>query len=76
MKSKTSITLSKEVLAALDRFRGKAENRSRLIEKALREYLIRQARAEREKKDRDILDRNAAFLNNETEDVLSYQVKK
>jgi len=76
MKSKTSITLSKEVLAALDRFRGKFENRSRLVEKALREYLIRQVRAEREKKDRDILDRNAAFLNDEAEDVLSYQVKK
>ncbi|HEY3132853.1 MAG TPA: hypothetical protein VGL91_25600 [Acidobacteriota bacterium] len=76
MKSKTSITLSREVLAALDRSRGKAENRSRLIEKALREYLTRQARAEREKKDRDILDRNAAFLNDEAEDVLSYQVKK
>ena len=76
MKSKTSITLSREVLAALDRFRGKAENRSRLIEKALREYLTRQARAEREKKDRDILDRNAAFLNDEAEDVLTYQVKK
>ena len=74
MKIKTSITLSEEVLRSIDSLLVKHKNRSELIEKALRDYLERQAVKERDARDLEILNKKAARLNREAEDVLSYQV--
>lgn len=73
MRVKTSITLSPETLKALDRMGGGKQNRSRLIEQAVRAYVAARARAERDARDRSILDGEADALNREMEDVLAYQ---
>jgi len=74
MTVKTSITLSAETLRALDRAIGRGGNRSRAIEQAILEFLDRRRRAERDARDRAILDRHADELNREAADVLSFQV--
>ena len=73
MKIKTSVTLSREVLSAVDRLAGRNGNRSALIERAIVEYVARRAMAARDKKDRDLLDRHADALNRETSEVLDFQ---
>ncbi len=75
MKVKTSITLSEELVHSIDELLGKQKNRSEFIEKAVRDYIERQAQEERNLKDLDILNKKADKLNTEAEDVLSYQVK-
>ena len=59
-------------MRALDRVGGK-ENRSRLIEQAVLEYLTARTRAAREAKDLEILNRTASRLNEEVEDLLDFQ---
>jgi metal-responsive CopG/Arc/MetJ family transcriptional regulator len=73
MKVKTSVTLSAEVVRAIDRAAGKTSNRSRVLETAAREFLVRRARAERDALDLAILNRCADELNSEMADVLAYQ---
>jgi metal-responsive CopG/Arc/MetJ family transcriptional regulator len=74
MKVKTSITLSEDLIQSIDAFSGGQKSRSELIEKALRDYLDRQALMKRDIKDLEILNRKADRLNAEAEDVLTYQV--
>ena len=73
MRVRTSITLAEDVVHAIDEIVQPGGNRSRLIEDALREYLERRARVERDARDAAILDRVADKLNAEMEDVLAYQ---
>lgn len=75
MKSKTSVTLATAVLVELDKVVGKNGNRSQAIEKAVHEYVQRLKRAEHYRRELDLLNRHARRLNEEAEDVLSYQVK-
>lgn len=75
MKVKTSVTLSREVIAAVDRVAGKNGNRSAVIERAVVDYLARRAIGAREKRDRDLLDRHAEALNREMADVLEFQAE-
>ena len=75
MKIKTSITLPEEILEAVDRLVGPANNRSAVIEQAVREFLASQERRQRDARDREILDKHAQRLSREAEDVLSYQVE-
>lgn len=74
MKVKTSITLSKDVLTTLERL-APNENRSSVIERALREFISQHANRARNARDLEILNRNAGRLNREAEDVLTYQVE-
>jgi metal-responsive CopG/Arc/MetJ family transcriptional regulator len=73
MKEKTSITLSPEVLKGVDRIAGSGQSRSAVIETVLRRYLLEQARKQRDKRDLEILNRNAERLNREAENGLEYQ---
>ena len=73
MKEKTSITLSKEVLAGIDRAAGSKQSRSAFIEAVLAQYLRKQARAQIEARDLELINRAADQLNEEVEDVLRYQ---
>jgi metal-responsive CopG/Arc/MetJ family transcriptional regulator len=73
MKEKTSITLSKEVLTGIDRIAGSKQTRSALIESVLREHLQAKARAERDARDAEIINRNAKRLNRDAEDGLELQ---
>ncbi len=73
MKVKTSITLSRELLAAVDR--RSAGNRSEFIERALRAYIAGLAKMERAARDIKIINDRADALNAEAGDVLDYQGK-
>jgi metal-responsive CopG/Arc/MetJ family transcriptional regulator len=74
MKSKTSITLSKDLVEAIDELTPEGGSRSETIEQLLREsFAIRKRRA-RDLKDLEAINRNAERLNEEAEDVLTYQV--
>ena len=81
-KRKISITLSRDVLKAIDRAAGTKYSRSTFIETALRHYFreLRQAKLlERERAtihahDLEILNRYADRLNAEAEETLQYQV--
>jgi metal-responsive CopG/Arc/MetJ family transcriptional regulator len=73
MKVKTSITLSEDLIQSIDEFSGGQKNRSELIERALRDYLDRQARLKRDLQDLVILNKKGDKLNREAADVLSYQ---
>ena len=75
MKVKTSITLSEDLVQSIDAFYGGQKNRSEFIEKAVRDYLERQAKRKRDMDDFAILNRKAGKLNKEAEDVLSYQAE-
>jgi metal-responsive CopG/Arc/MetJ family transcriptional regulator len=74
MKVKTSITLSPDVLEAVDARAGRGRTRSEFIEAALRAFLAQATRDERDARDLDILNRRAEPLNREAADVLTYQV--
>ena len=70
MRVKISITLPKELLARLDRI---DKNRSALLERAALAYLAQLERQARDRRDIDILNRNAERLNREAMDTLEYQ---
>jgi metal-responsive CopG/Arc/MetJ family transcriptional regulator len=74
MKIKTSITLSNEVLKAIDMYIGDYRSRSEFIETATRKFIAQLARKESERKDLELINRHSDVLNAEAEDVLTYQV--
>ena len=74
MKRKTSITLSEDVLEVVDRMTPEGGSRSETIERLLRDRITREARRTRDLKDLEAINRNAERLNEEAEDVLTYQV--
>ena len=73
MKEKTSVTLSPEVLAGIDRLAGSKRSRSAFIEDVLRQYLRDKTRAERRARDLAILNKYAKELNVDAEDGLEDQ---
>jgi metal-responsive CopG/Arc/MetJ family transcriptional regulator len=73
MKEKTSITLSSDVLAWVDRNAGAKSSRSAFIESVLRAYFTEKARQTRHRKDMETINAHADALNKEMEDVLRYQ---
>ncbi len=74
MKTKTSITLSEDVLEAIDQLLGQNKNRSEFIEEAVRAFIAQMIRDEQNTKDLEIINRRAARLNREALDALTYQV--
>jgi predicted transcriptional regulator len=76
MKAKTSITLSKELLTALDRLAGTKGSRSALIERVLRKYLRERARSTQHARDLDHINRAAVKLNKESAEVLECQASE
>ena len=74
MKVKTSITLDKDLLKAVDALSSKYKNRSEFIEAALQSYVAQLTRREQNAKDLEIINHYADDLNREALDVLEYQV--
>ena len=72
---KTSVTLSEDIVRVLDRMTPKGRSRSETIERLLRESFVRHVRRARDRKDLEIINRHAKRLNEEADDVLSYQVE-
>jgi metal-responsive CopG/Arc/MetJ family transcriptional regulator len=75
MKVKTSVTLSEDIVKQLDAVVDAGESRSQVIERMLREAFAKLERQARDLRDLEIINRNADRLNEEAEDVLSYQVE-
>ena len=75
MKAKTSITLSSDVLAEVDRFAGSKASRSAVIEKVLRRFFQERKRRKMGARDLERLNAAADRLNAEAEDVLRYQAQ-
>ena len=73
MKHKTSITLSEDVLKAIDEQSGPQGNRSEFIETAIRVYIGQRIRDKQNARDLEIINRQADRLNKEASDVLSFQ---
>jgi len=74
MKVKTSITLSEDLLKAIDKYMGKYKNRSEFIEDAVRAFIIQLIRGQQDARDLEIINKHADYLNREAADVLTYQV--
>ena len=74
MKVKTSITLSEDLLEAIDQRSAQFKNRSDFIEAAIRAFIVQMIRDEQNAKDLTIINQQADRLNQEAADVLAYQV--
>ena len=70
MRVKTSVTLPAALLRRLDQV---DRNRSALLERAAVAYLAGLEKARRDRKDLEIINRNAKRLNREAIDTLGYQ---
>jgi Arc/MetJ-type ribon-helix-helix transcriptional regulator len=73
MKTKTSLSLSRDVLKGIDRVAGRRHSRSAVIDAVLRRYLEQRERARINAEDGEKLDRYADELNAEALDVVGYQ---
>ena len=76
MKGKTSVTLSPDVLAGIDRVAGSKYSRSALIDHVLRQYLKNRAKAAIQRRDLELINASSDELNAEAEDALDYQVSE
>jgi metal-responsive CopG/Arc/MetJ family transcriptional regulator len=74
MKSKTSLTLSEDLIASIDKLAGPKVSRSAYIEQILREFVDRRAQARKGAREVAAINRHAVELNSEMSDALSFQV--
>ncbi len=75
MKEKTSITLSADLLAKIDRSIGTKISRSAFIELVLRRHFLNRNRARLHARDLELINAAADRLNAEVADVLTYQAQ-
>jgi metal-responsive CopG/Arc/MetJ family transcriptional regulator len=73
MKEKTSITLSSDVLAEIDRAAGSKASRSAFIEEVLRAYFKERIREAIHTRDLQLINSHADYLTREAEDLDEYQ---
>jgi metal-responsive CopG/Arc/MetJ family transcriptional regulator len=73
MKTKTSITISDELLRLIDENVEGDNRRSAFIEEAVKAYLEVLKRHKRDRKDLGIINRLSEKLNSEAIDVLEFQ---
>src|SRR5216684_3101808 len=75
MKEKTSITLSSDILAKVDRVAGSKFSRSAFIEHVLRKYFRERSRRKMHARDLERINAAADRLNFEAAEVLEYQAQ-
>jgi metal-responsive CopG/Arc/MetJ family transcriptional regulator len=73
MKEKTSITLSSDVLAQVDRNAGSKASRSAFIESVLREYFKAKVREAINARDLELINAHADYLARESRELDEYQ---
>jgi len=73
MKLKTSLTLSGDLVATIDKLAGSKVSRSSYIEQILRDYVDGRAQARKDAREIAAINRHAASLNAEMSDALSFQ---
>ncbi|MEZ4767900.1 MAG: hypothetical protein R2844_05675 [Caldilineales bacterium] len=74
MKIKTSITLSEELIDAIDRLPDAYRNRSSFLELAAWSFIEKLQHDEQTLRDIEIINRRADQLNAEVMEALAYQV--
>jgi metal-responsive CopG/Arc/MetJ family transcriptional regulator len=60
------VTMPKDLLIEVDAFTRKKQKRSEVIEMALRDFLHREARTERDKRELEIINANAEEMNKQS----------
>jgi metal-responsive CopG/Arc/MetJ family transcriptional regulator len=73
MKTKTSLTLSGDLIARIDKLAGSKVSRSSYIEQILRDFVDGRAQARKDAREIAAINRHAARLNAEMSDALSFQ---
>jgi metal-responsive CopG/Arc/MetJ family transcriptional regulator len=73
MKLKTSLTLSEDLVAELDRLAGPNISRSSFIEQILRAFVDARLQGQRHAREVAAINRHAAKLNIEMRDALAFQ---
>jgi metal-responsive CopG/Arc/MetJ family transcriptional regulator len=73
MKAKTSLTLSEDLIASIDKLAGPKVSRSAYVEQILRDFVDGRAQARRDAREVAAINRHAAQLNTEMSDALSFQ---
>ena len=73
MKAKTSLTLSEDLIARIDRLAGPKISRSAYIEQILRDFVDGRAQARKDARETAAINRQAAQRNAEMSDALSFQ---
>ena len=73
IKVKTSIMLSEDLLKTIDQCSTRYKNRSDFIEAAVRAFVAQIMHDAQNARDLEIINRYADRLNQEAEDVLTYQ---
>ena len=73
MKTKTSLTLSEDLIEALDGMTASGVSRSAFIERILREFVERREQVSRDAQAVAAINRHAKSLNAEMRDALSFQ---
>jgi metal-responsive CopG/Arc/MetJ family transcriptional regulator len=74
MKSKTSLTLSEDLVASIDKLAGSKVSRSAFVENILREFVDRRTQARKGARAVAAINRHAVQLNSEMSDALTFQV--
>lgn len=74
MKVKTSITLSEDLLKAIEQLPDQYHNRSSFLESAAWAFISQLEKHEQASRDIEIINRRADHLNAEVMDALAYQV--
>jgi metal-responsive CopG/Arc/MetJ family transcriptional regulator len=75
MRVRTSVTLPKELLIKVDALAGKKFKRSAIVESALRDYVAKENRNELNKRDIEIINKNADLINKQVKETLSFQAE-
>jgi len=70
---KTSLTLSEDLIARIDKLAGTKASRSSYIEQILRDFVDGLAQARKDAREIAAINRHAAQLNAEMSDALSFQ---
>ncbi len=73
-KMKSTITISDELMNAIDQITGQKNNIENLIELLLRKYIEEEKKKRQDLNDLRILNDNSEYFNSEAKDVLTYQV--
>lgn len=74
MKARTSLTLSEDLIASIDKLAGSKVSRSAYIEQILREFVNGRAQGRKAAREVAAINRHAVQLNSEMSDALTFQV--
>ena len=75
MRVRTSVTLPRELLIQVDALVGKNRKRSAVVESALVEYVAKERPRSINRRDIEIINKNADLINRQVEETLEFQAE-